>query len=1053
MMKSVKFLAALCIAAMLVSCAKDEYIAQDEFQQKDEYVGADLIGTNVSMTVGFGADTKISNGRFESTDRLGLAWLVAGNYGSTQVDGNKKPLPPTNSNLYANHMFYLDGADFTSKGNIYQGWHFAYFPYVYELEPGKVKQVDVNPVQKLKGLKASRNEMLHLSAREFLTKDHLNADMQLEFEEGEGYVVEHAFSVIGVKVTPSETFTSSETLKNSKIESITLNADKRAIGTNNIFATKVNVQASKLDILSKNDDENTSTDAKYELLQSFSEVLVPTELKETLTTTVKNDEINLSETQELRFFVVPQNVSSSYLTEDDIKITVAVEGGQFNIEYKYQTNSYTLTASDKVNNLAIEALVDAYTQDGTKYGALTNTHGGSAGVRGVSLDLSLSKADFVEDFTGISSASEWNQAVNIANDLNRTSVLFNLDGKIEIEEGVELLLPNATKFNVETKANSVNAGVYVNRDYTMTKAMAAALSGEYKDGAGVKHTKNNLVVVKEGATLTLVADDKNTTGEDANEAAELHVGNLTNAGTINLGYHSTISNLYNEGARVNVVYGSYINNIKSTSKGIIAYIATGNDSAAEINELMTETASGAQSKIVAINTIVVNDGVAFSLESAYAGNSEYNNGSTLNEQLLENITVEMNGGTLVDGTVKDVKVMSGDNNILKDVFASNLYVNDGSVTVKSEEVSGVTKDIQYDYIYNSSTLVANTDIYTIELTTYPDSETYAENGVGIYYNHGTSQDGKLYGKVQGSVYGSGNVLPNVVKVTTPKAFTDILGSNSKNIKLGADITLSASSSSDTFTGFDITGKVIDGNGYSISTANKPDHGKTDGVFVVDGSEETIVRNVVFNAPNTQYDIKIVLTAGTTPADITIDGCDFTTATAEKVGAGKRGIYVEGYTGTMTVKNCTFDDKVYAFNISNAACDNGTFKFENCNLNGWLSGHGKNEFTNCTFGKSGSYQNYIPYNTAKFTDCKFDEGFVISVKHGRSFEFNNCTRGYVAVAHPSNLKWDISGSGADWTDSSVNSVSISAKVNASSYTGTVLEYKEGDEYDTVKLEWN
>lgn len=1034
-MKSVKFLTALCIAAMFTSCAKDEFGAQDKLTQSDKYVGADLLGTNVSMTVGFGNETKISGGDWETTDQLGLAWLAAANDFANPQAG--KTLTATDNKLYANHMYsYVGNGSFTSKGNIYEGWHYAYFPFVYEAQAGQLKSVVVNPTQKVKGLAASRNEMLHLSGAAFLTKkDNLDGAMNLV---GVDYVLEPAFSVIGVTVNPSETFTGSATLKKSKITGITLKVEDK-----NMFAKTVEVQGSELDNLAATAQGTT---AKAELLNSFGGVLEVKEYADTVYTKVENSDITLKEAQQLRFFVKPGQQSFSV---EDVTITVYVEGGKFTISY-LDPEDDDYTAAHGVNNDAIEALVDAYKIDGTRKGCLTDVNGGTAGVRGLALNLELAKSMFTVDFGGITTASEWNQCVNIANDLNKTSVTFNLDGKIEIEEGVELLLPNASTFKVKTDANSVNAGVYVGSDYFMSKALATALSNTTSD------TRNNLIVVKEGATLTLAQDDKLTS---ANEAAVLNVSNLTNAGTINLGYHSTIKNLYNDNGRVNVMYGSYVEQVKSENKGIIAYIATGNDSAAEINELMGQSG---QNRYATINTIVVNEGITFSLETAYKGDSEYGAANTLDSDLLETMTVEMNGGTLVDGTVAAIKVLSGDSNILNNVFAADLNVNAGAVTVKSTKVNNAIKEIEFGKIYNKAVLVADTDIYTVELTTDAASETFAENGA-IYYNNRTSQNGHIYGKVTDSPYGTGNELPGVVKVFNGKALIDNFAST--NIKFGANITLPTKSNStarEKGRSYDlnIAGKNIDGNGYSINTALTTNDaksstvGQTAAVFVVDNSSATI-KNIVFASENSRYDVNVKDGATLNATD-----CKFITATTSSMKSGssylgKRALYISGTHGILNINGGEFDDKVYAFNdmgATNAASN--VFKFKNVVLKGWMSASGTHTFENCTFAKSGDYQNYVPYGTAEFTKCKFDENFVISVKHARQFTFTNCTRGYVAVENPANLKWDISGSGNDWTEATKPAENaIKATVNTVNYGANVVEFKEGDAYDTVKLTWS
>ena len=201
------------------------------------------------------------------------------------------------------------------------------------------------------------------------------------------------------------------------------------------------------------------------------------------------------------------------------------------------------------------------------------------------------------------------------------------------------------------------------------------------------------------------------------------------------------------------------------------------------------------------------------------------------------------------------------------------------------------------------------------------------------------------------------------------------------------------------------GVTIDGgeNKYSVEVKCEIAEGIGKGVFVLKGG---YIKNITFKSPNTQYDI--IVEAGST-----IEGCNFETPTADEMAKGKRAIYTNStsLSGSLDVKSCKFDDKVYAFNFSRP--NNLNVTFENCNMFGWLSGHGVHHtFANCTFGQSGEYQNYIPYCDANFKGCIFDENFTISLKHTTNLKFNDCYIGQVGITEPSQLEWDFSGDGKD-----------------------------------------
>ena len=224
-----------------------------------------------------------------------------------------------------------------------------------------------------------------------------------------------------------------------------------------------------------------------------------------------------------------------------------------------------------------------------------------------------------------------------------------------------------------------------------------------------------------------------------------------------------------------------------------------------------------------------------------------------------------------------------------------------------------------------------------------------------------------------------------------------------------------------------SGVIIDGAGHTISTDEPAGtSGKGKGVFTLSGGT---IKNVNFESPNTQYDI---IVAG---GDSRIENCIFATASAVQTGNGdqtygKRAIFTgsAAVSGDLTVVDCTFDDKVYAFNFSNST-NTMDITFENCEMKGWLSGHGNShKFVNCEFGQSGDYKNYIPYCGASFEGCTFTEGFTISVKHASTLKFDtDCKVGTTPLTTPDQLSWDNSGDGND------NGVSETLTIGSTTWT--------------------
>ena len=78
-MKSIKFLAALAIPAMFAACTNEELDAvQQEVQQGKEFIGAELVGSGISLNFGTGVESRLYGNTWSDDDKLGLGWVAAG---------------------------------------------------------------------------------------------------------------------------------------------------------------------------------------------------------------------------------------------------------------------------------------------------------------------------------------------------------------------------------------------------------------------------------------------------------------------------------------------------------------------------------------------------------------------------------------------------------------------------------------------------------------------------------------------------------------------------------------------------------------------------------------------------------------------------------------------------------------------------------------------------------------------------------------------------------------------------------------------------------------
>lgn len=153
--------AALALMSVFTACTKDELQTQQEIVEAS---GAKLLGTDLSAEFIFDSQTKVdANGNWTTGDKLGLAWY------NTNLSG-----------IYANHLFKLgDDGLFTTYGNVYEDWHFAYYPYAYENEIGGDKTVVTNHEQTETIDKDIYTTRLHLSTLQNLTAKYNLADDKL----------------------------------------------------------------------------------------------------------------------------------------------------------------------------------------------------------------------------------------------------------------------------------------------------------------------------------------------------------------------------------------------------------------------------------------------------------------------------------------------------------------------------------------------------------------------------------------------------------------------------------------------------------------------------------------------------------------------------------------------------------------------------------------------------------------------------------------------------------------------------------------------------------
>lgn len=718
-MKSIKLLAAVGILAMLTACTKEEAYAP--MQESDAFVGAELVGTNISMNFGKPAESKLTGSAWELSDKLGLGWVVKTAYTTPQLE----TAAPDQSILFANHMFATtNGYKFTTKGNIYKGWHFAYYPFQYMESLGTNLKVSLNPNQTTVFTTDRYNTCLYLSPLEFLAKGK-GLDNNYEMNDV-NYELYRAFNTIGVTVKPNSTFTTQAALNNLAIKSITIDA-----GTKTPFYTNdVTVNPTKLSKIAYDANGNYLADStKNRFFRSLASALSVADVRPSVTVNVENAEINTSGDQTLRINVLP--MATANLAKEDVTFVIEVEAGTFTIDYTpAPVAPAVLTPAQVTNNTAIENLVAAYAAGGTmsKY----NVNNGVLG-----LELSLTEADFEPNFTAIRSESEWNAAVAVADALGMTAATFKI-----------------AKTNATTPANwsfkDVDGdGVLVNLPAANLKVtgepMILAEEGEWPAVTATKLNVETDVVVD--ADLTVEGN------------MDIKAGNtITNNATIFVGSQGALSSktknaLNNEDGRVIVKYGAYVYAQDLAHAGTIAYVVE-NTTMSDIQKVNTLINTTNVLGNANVNTLIVKTVLDLNAQavSGTVVGDRYNSITSTDDFLvnLANVNVELENGSLVHNlagantSVKNVTAVAG-SNIVDDVVVLNDIATKEDATLNVN--SSLLKTYTVNEIINEGTINSNVEVLISNKVDNEIGTLNVATGKFVYYKDQYIQGGTAVGYV------------------------------------------------------------------------------------------------------------------------------------------------------------------------------------------------------------------------------------------------------------------------------------------------------------------
>ena len=775
-MKSTKLLAALAGTALLAACTQEELVkVENAPQTMEEVVGAKLVGTDLSLNVSMGdAQTRYAGGvdGWDSEDKVGLGWIVnKDGAAALQPEGEA----PVSGKLYANHMFDNAGDNvWTTKGNIYEGWYFSYYPWSYQAQSGVEKVYTLNPDMLGAGPALHLSQTLYLSARQHISADPKAGDLDTKTGNlSTAFRVQRAVNFIQFTATAKGAFAKGGDLADEQIVSMTIDAG----ADNKIFANELTIDAQYLPIYTDDWNKPESKTSEAEEVQKTlyagtTPVLRPTEMVSSITRNVAAADLFTStnpledgKNKNLYFNVIPQKASDDF-DETDVTLTV------------YTTNGYFVINSEntsKTNTEAIKKLVTFY--KGETAGDIKDV---------LALDIELYPEIFKTDFSHICCEECWNNAVKMVDILGREKETFTIapndknghngTGLITFADGINM--PETCKLTVLRPSNA--------NGLTST---GFEIAGNLEEWPADLNTNHIRVIVNDGVTIenahTIKAQlienygtldvptveqggayDSTNTLETAKVSTAINYYGIKNYGTINLEKWAKVVNVDNSGdengeGRINVAYGSYVNLTGNTEEGIIAHVVDADDvkTPSRIAKLVTdwqmpyENEEGTMVDMVdyvGVNTLVLNNGIDLDLtwkdkdEDVDGDNDPYTpsedgtiTGGTANYGDLSKVDFEINGGSLksstsekavmnvtmnggtIDESIKiagDLTIESGVNTVNATDIEGALNITDGSGTITSAASIASVNIVDGNYTVNAQAINKNTDGVAIDAT-------------------------------------------------------------------------------------------------------------------------------------------------------------------------------------------------------------------------------------------------------------------------------------------------------------------------------------------------
>ena len=881
-------MAAGALPLMFVACTNElENVAVEETQQApQEIVGANLVsqGMTISVNRGNGVDSRINSaGQFVDGDKVGLAWYKANGI-ATIYDEQLNPLThnwntymataPSDNKIFGNHKFTKNGGDFSTDANVYEGFHFAYYPYAYEKKVDKkIVTPNANPQ---KGTSADElyNEAFYISAQDSLLATSANEDGTIS----KTFNLARVVWGLHFDLTPGEDILAMEYLKDFQIRNVQIQTGGAAwdaqffnptaqiipgnlpyalydAETGAYKAAETEAQLYNMDLYGEYSAENDNN-----LAFAF------TESAGMMTTVVENPAIQLNAYNEVRMLLFPTDNYASLIPADQLAVEVHVDCGKF----RFYCEDPESGNGEQLLKLREFLSIGIGEGTGPKASVLQNGN--------IGFDFELTGADFIPDFSSITNITEWENAVKLVKDLKLANPEFTVDGNVEFTESIPMPENGVVVNTVGAGQLNVIGNVVLPEDLKMDAA--------------------DKFVVSANATLT-VADDVELTAA------------VINNGTIKAGKKSLISTVDNTLGRIEVIYGSYV--VTETGKdGVVAYeVLKSGETPARINTLINGGNNGMYARV---NTLVINKGVTFDLMMKTVASSEedpYYTGITTTNVVtdLKDIAIEMNGGTIigekeVTKSVKNIEVIAGTTNIVKNInIMNNLEVAEGTkVTVDATDHYHGMSLVKHDVIIgndilNEGTITATTTIKTKNVDN-ESGKIVVNSGYTMWYSNAYIQGGIAQGKILKAAAGVEIIAVTYDDTKTATENGDALTSVLENAKPGDMLYVAAGEYDFTKTSeIQLTDvSIIAEEGTVINSAVNNAANKVLYIYAT-GEENILIKNITVNAAQTKSDIWVKY------ENVTGNECNVVFENVNAKSALVDNGYIDGVNVNVDIVNC------------------------------------------------------------------------------------------------------------------------------------------------------